>query len=66
MSETIQVPVALLERLAQAGEAFRALEDELEDFLMSQNEVLMARLQGSREEHSAGKLRSFSDIRGRA
>ena len=62
MEETVQVPVSFLEKLAQLRGALQDLEDDLEDYLISQNEGLLERLREARADDEAGNLRSFSDI----
>ena len=64
MAETIEVPLSLLQKIAEVTEAFQLLEDELEDYLISTDEQLLSRLSEARRDHLAGRLRSFSEIRG--
>jgi hypothetical protein len=63
MADTVQVPISLLQRMAEATEAFESLEEELEDFLMSQDKTLIERLTQARESHLKGNLRPFRPIR---
>jgi hypothetical protein len=63
MSETVEVPIALLQRLVEAGEAFYTLEEEMEDFLVSQDKDLLSRLEAARNSHLAGRLRPFAEMK---
>lgn len=63
MDDTVEVPISLLQKLSDANEAFHALEEELEDFLISQDTELLSRLERARTQHEGGELRPFSDIR---
>ena len=59
MEETVEVPVSLLRKMVDAGEAFHSLEEEIEEFLIAQNPSLLVRLQAARESHLADRLRPF-------
>lgn len=63
MTESIEVPFALLEKVVEAGQAFQRLEDEIEDYLISKDEVLLERLKKARKDHLEGKVQPFSEIR---
>jgi len=63
MSETVEVPVSLLERMAEAREALEVLDEELEDYLIGQDPALVARLKRARAQHRRGELRPFSELR---
>jgi hypothetical protein len=63
MAKTIEVPLSLLLKMTEAGEAFRSLEDELDDFLIAENKPLLTRLERARRQHQSGRLRPFSQIR---
>lgn len=62
MKDTVQVPVALLRKMSRAGQAFQDLEEELEDFLISQDPRLLSSLEKAREQHRAGNVRPFSRV----
>ena len=66
MRETVQIPVSLLGKMAEAAEAFHELEEELEDFLISRNGELLSRLENARRHHRIREVRPFSEIRGSA
>lgn len=63
MADTVQVPIELLKKMAHAREAMLAFEDELEDFLLSQDGDLLASLAEARNQHLRGEVRPFPDIR---
>jgi len=62
MSETVEIPLSLLEKLAEAGAAFRELDEEIEAFLIARDPELLARLEAARASHLAGQLRPFGDV----
>ena len=63
MAETVVVPISLLQKLSEAGEAFRVLQEELEDFLISQDAELISQLERARSKHEAAEFRPFCDMR---
>jgi hypothetical protein len=62
MEETVQVPVSVLKRIADLRGALEALEDELEDYLISRDENLLERLRQARRDDDEGNLRPFAEI----
>ena len=56
---TVTLPKKVVEKVIDASEAFLALHDELEDFLISQQPALIKKLRQARREHLAGKTRPF-------
>jgi hypothetical protein len=62
MSKTIQVPVSLLKKMAKASEAFHELEDELEDYLISQNATLLYSLKAAGQSHLQDDLKTLSKM----
>jgi len=58
--KTVEVPVSLLKKMARAAEAFRQLEDDLEDYLLSRDPKFMARMREARAAHLAGQVRLLS------
>lgn len=63
MSGSVEIPIELLEKVFEAGQAFQRLEDELEDYLITKDEALLEHLKASRKEHLKGNVRPFSEIR---
>ena len=64
MGETVEIPVALLSRMAEASEAMRELEEELEDYLISQDTELLSRLERARQQQRGGVMRPFAELTG--
>ena len=63
MAKTIEVPVSLLRKMARAATAFSAFEDELEDFLLAQDDAFISKVREARASHLAGTVRSFDEIK---
>jgi hypothetical protein len=63
MVKSVEVPLSLLKRVARAAEAFRQLEDDLEDYLLSRDPRFVARMREARAAHLAGRARPLSDIK---
>ena len=40
--DTVFIPVSLLQKMSEAAQAFEAFQDELEDYLLSQDTALLA------------------------
>jgi hypothetical protein len=63
MSETIEVPVSLVRKMARAATAFAAFEDELDDFLLARDDVLIKKARAARASHLAGEVRPLDAIK---
>ncbi len=63
MPETVAIPVSLLKKISLAANTFHELEDELEDFLLSNDPDFIAKMRQSRQEHLAGKTSPLSDLK---
>ncbi|MBE0480913.1 MAG: hypothetical protein IBX68_08030 [Dehalococcoidia bacterium] len=63
MAETMEVPVSLLKKIAEAARAFEELEDELEDYLLASDSELITGLRQARADHVSGKVRPLSDLK---
>ena len=57
--DTVTLPRRVVEQVLHASEAFAALQDELEDYLLARQPALLKRLRQARREHLAGKTRPF-------
>ena len=64
-NSTVTVPVELLERLLEHSESLLEASDELEDFFIAHNPDMLAKLRQARQEHLAGNLISFEDLKAR-
>ena len=63
MPETVSIPVSLLKKISLAANTFHELEDELEDFLLSNDPDFIAKMHQSRQEHLAGDTTSLEDLK---
>ena len=63
MSETMEVPISLLRKFAEAARAFEELEDELEDYLLSTDSEFVARMRQARSDHLSGNVRPLSELK---
>ena len=64
MGETVEIPVSLLRKRAEASEAMREVEEELEDYVISQDTELLSRLERARQQHRGGIMRPFAELSG--
>lgn len=60
MPRMISVPETLIEKISKAGRAFQALEDELEDYLLTSDQTFIEKMRRSRKAHVEGNVRPFS------
>lgn len=63
MAKTVEIPMTLLKAMARATEAFGRLEDELEDYLLSQDPEFIAKMRAARASHLAGNLVSLGELK---
>jgi hypothetical protein len=56
-SDTVSIPVSLLQKMSEVAQAFDAFQDELEDYLLSQNDDFLARMRQARGHHLKGETR---------
>lgn len=63
MARSVEIPLSVLRKLARAAEAFSRLEDDLEDYLLSQDPQFVARMREARGAHLAGQARPLSDLK---
>ena len=63
MAETMEVPVSLLRKIAEAARAFEELEDELEDYLLAGDRDFVARMRRARTDHLSGNVRRLSELK---
>ncbi|HUS69472.1 MAG TPA: hypothetical protein VM075_01680 [Anaerolineae bacterium] len=61
--QRVSIPVSLLGKIVEAARAFEALEDELEDYLLSQDAAFMARMRQARAHHVEGEARPLDALR---
>ncbi len=63
MSKTLEVPAALLRKMARAAEAFEEFETSLEDYLIARDPQMLGRLREGRAAHLAGRVRPLSELK---
>ncbi len=63
MPETVSIPVSLLKKISLAANTFHELEDELEDFLLSNDPDFIAKMRQSRQEHLTGNTSPLEDLK---
>ncbi len=56
MSESIAIPLSLLQKFFVATTAFQELEDELENFLLTYDPVFIAKMRQARKEQVEKEL----------
>ena len=61
--ETLTVPVSLLEKMSEAAELVSEIQDELGDYLLSQNADFLERMRQARKHHQQGETRSLDDLK---
>lgn len=61
--DTVCVPVSLFRRMSEAVQAFEDLQDELKDYLLSQDAGFQARMQQARAHHLEGETRALEDLK---
>ncbi len=62
-ADTISVPVSLLQRMSEAVQVFEEFQDELEDYLISQDTDFLARMHRARAHHAEGETRTLDDLK---
>jgi len=62
-TESVSVPVSLLEKIVAAARALEAFEDELEDYLLSQDDAFLARMRQARQHHVEGEARPLDALK---
>ncbi len=61
--ETVPMPVSLLEKMVAAARAIEAFEDELGDYLLSQDDAFVARMRQARLHHLEGEARPLDALK---
>ena len=60
MPRMISVPETLIKKISKASRAFQALEDELEDYLLTSDQAFIEKMRRSRKAHLESKVRPLS------
>ncbi len=53
------LPLSLFQKMSEVLGAFDAFHDELDDYLLSQDDAFLIRMRQARESHSKGRTRSL-------
>ena len=61
--ERVSMPLSLLHKIVDAARAFEAFEDELEDYLLSQDDAFVARMRQARAHHLEGEARPLDALK---
>ncbi len=62
-TDTVSIPVSLLQKMSEAAQAFEVFQGALEDFLLSQNTTFLARMRQARAHHLKGETRSLDTLK---
>lgn len=62
-TDRVSIPVSLLKRISEAAQVFEEFQNELEDYLLSQDSDFVARMQQARTHHLEGETRSLGDLK---
>ena len=60
MPRMISVPETLIQKISKAAKAFQEMEDEIEDYLLTSDQVFIEKMRRSRKAHVKGDVRPFS------
>jgi hypothetical protein len=63
MQKTIEMPTSLIGKISKAAKAFEALEDELEDFLLSKDPKFLDKMRKAKKAHLTDKTKPLKDIK---
>lgn len=61
--DRVSVPVSLLQKMSETARAFETFQDELEDFLLSQDVAFLAQMRQARAHHLKGETRSLDVLK---
>ncbi len=61
--DTLTVPISLLEKMSEAAELVSEIQDELEDYLLSQDADFLKRMRQARAHHRQGETRSLDALK---
>ena len=62
-SQQITLPKKLFFSMYEACQKWEQFRDELEDFLLSENETEIKKIRKSRQEHLAGKIKNIDVLK---
>lgn len=62
-TEQVSVPITLLQKMSEAAEAFEAFQNELEDYLLSQDADFLTRMRQARSHHLMRETRALDTLK---
>lgn len=63
MSKTVQIPASLIEKILNVAGELEALQDDLEDYLLSQDEEFIEKMREARKQHVKGNTRPLEELK---
>lgn len=61
--DKVSIPVSLLQKMSEAARVFETFQDELEDYLLSQDAAFLARMRQARAHHLKGETSSLDTLK---
>jgi hypothetical protein len=61
--DKITIPLSLLHKMSDAARAFEEFQDDLEDYLISQDDSLITRIRQARAHHLEGQIHSLDELK---
>ncbi|HEM60853.1 MAG TPA: hypothetical protein ENO24_01040 [Chloroflexi bacterium] len=61
--DVVPVPLSLLHKMSEVADAFEAFQDELEDYLLSQDPAFLARMNRARTHHLEGQTHPLDELK---
>lgn len=62
-TDTVTIPLSLLQKMSKAARAFEEFQDDLEDYLLAQDADFLARMRRAREHHLKGQTRPLDELK---
>ena len=62
-TETVAVPSSLLHKMSEVALGIEAFQDELEDYLLSQDPGFLEQMRRARAHHREGETRPLDDLK---
>ena len=62
-TDTVSIPLSLLQKMSEAAQALEEFQDELEDYLLFQDPAFLARMRQARSHHLKGETRSLDQLK---
>ena len=62
-TDTVSIPISLLQKMSEAAWAFEAFSDEMEDYLLSQDAAFLARMRQAQAHHLKGETHTLGVLK---